>query len=214
MKNSVIGRFFLRYLNRYRPSYLVYCDKPYVYCFNVYSARQPYLLGDWISPCYFDDIADKVKEVFTFKNISLKNSNLAQEMACLNSVSLHIRRGDYLSLPNYCVCDEKYYTSSINYIKKKVSSPVFFVFSDDPSWCQSFMKQYNIPFVIVDWNQGKDSYQDMFLMTQCKHNVIANSTYSWWGAWLNMNEGKIVVAPAKWFKSNNLSANCKNWYLI
>ena len=214
LRNGLFGRYFLRFIYKYRPNKLVYCDKPYTYCQDVYKSKQPFLLGDWISPSYFGEISDKVKEAFSFKNVSPRNCNIAREMASVDSVSLHIRRGDYLLLPNYCVCDEKYYESSIALIKENVASPVFYVFSNDPLWCDSFMKQFGVPFKIVDWNQGNDSYQDMYLMTQCKHNVIANSTFSWWGAWLNRNAEKIVVSPRKWFRNSNLNANCADWYQI
>ena len=76
------------------------------------------------------------------------------------------------------------------------------------------MKEFRVNFKIVNWNQGKDSYQDMYLMTQCKHNIIANSTFSWWGAWLNNNTDKIIVAPSNWFKNSEHNINCKEWLLI
>ena len=76
------------------------------------------------------------------------------------------------------------------------------------------MRKFGVKFVIVDWNQGKYSYQDMYLMTQCKNNIIANSTFSWWGAWLNQYVDKIVIAPRMWFKNNNYNINCPEWRLI
>ena len=110
--------------------------------------------------------------------------------------------------------DSKYYRQAIEQIKDRVDNPIFYVFSNEPSWCDSFMKEFRVNFKIVNWNQGKDSYQDMYLMTQCKHNIIANSTFSWWGAWLNNNTDKIIVAPSKWFKNSEHNINCKEWLLI
>ena len=135
-------------------------------------------------------------------------------MQSCNSVSIHIRRGDYLNIPNYCVCDEGYYRHAIKHICENVDKPVFYVFSNEPDWCESFMQQFGVVFKIINWNQRGDSYQDMYLMTQCKHNIIANSTFSWWGAWLNSQSDKIVVTPRAWFKNNNYNINCPGWHII
>ncbi len=91
-----------------------------------------------------------------------------------------------------------YYINAIDLISKKSGDPVLFVFSDDIPWVQENLKvPYNTHF--IDWNSGDQSYEDLRLMSLCKHNIIANSSFSWWGAWLNTNDSKIVVAPAKWF---------------
>ena len=129
-------------------------------------------MGDWLSPKYFESIKDVVVNAYRFHNIGNKNVDTANEMHGNNSVSIHIRRGDYLKLPYYCVCNENYYRQAIEQIKDRVDNPIFYVFSNEPSWCDSFMKEFRVNFKIVNWNQGKDSYQDMYLMTQCKHNII------------------------------------------
>lgn len=213
-KHTIINKYWIRFLKRFKPIQIVYSDRPYVYCEDVYICKQKYIMGDWISESYFKNIASKIRKVFQFIDIENKNKSLANKMNSENSVSLHIRRGDYLNLPNYNVCDEKYYTQAIEYFIDNIESPIFYVFSNDPDWCEGFMKQFKVKFQIINWNQGIKSYQDMFLMTQCKHNIIANSTFSWWGAWLNSNVAKIVVSPKFWFKNNELNANCNNWILI
>lgn len=201
-------------LRKFKPQFLIYTDRPYQFCSDVYQSSKPYLMGDWLSTEYFKDIKESILETYTFHDVSSRNITLSKELHQCSSVSVHIRRGDYLKLPNYCVCDENYYKSSIKQVLSSVENPVFYVFSNEPSWCENFMKQFGINFKIVDWNQGKDSYQDMYLMTQCKHNIIANSTFSWWGAWLNQNPDKIVIAPKTWFRNNDYNINCPGWHLI
>lgn len=213
-KHSFIHRKWIQFIRRYKPSMLVNCDTIYKYDENVYKSSKKYLIGDWISVRYFDSIIDDIRKTYNFKGIHKYNLEKARCMHESNSVSLHIRRGDYLNLPNYCVCDEKYYLDAIELIKTKVEKPTFFVFSNDPVWSAKFVSGLGVDYHIVNCNQGQDSYQDMYLMTQCKHNIIANSTFSWWGAWLNHNKDKIVVAPNKWFRNNNNNANCPGWELI
>lgn len=123
--------------------------------------------------------------------------NINQE----NTVSVHVRRGDYQS-PAFIdtlgkCCDIGYYIRAIDYMKKQVDSPRFVVFSDDMEWAKSNLPLNNAIYVVH--NTGADSWQDMYLMSLCKHNIIANSSFSWWGAWLNENEKKIVIAPEYWW---------------
>ena len=118
-----------------------------------------------------------------------------------NSVSIHVRRGDYLNGYYYetlgKICDIAYYQRAIGTIKERVDNPHFYIFSDDPDYVTENLTIENATF--VNFNRGNDSWQDMYLMSQCKHNIIANSTFSWWGAWLNNNPQKVVVAPSHWF---------------
>jgi hypothetical protein len=159
-----------------------------------------YLDGFWQNYNYLDPVRDKVLKEFNFKlpsNFS-ENSFLKQIKNC-NSVSIHIRRGDYLD-PKFSnlnvINSNEYYLKAINYIKEKVESPLFFIFTDDLDWAR---KEFvSDDFVFVEGNANKDAYLDMYLMGQCKHNIIANSTFSWWGAWLNTNPLKIVIAPNFW----------------
>lgn len=211
---STIKKFWFQVLRRYKPRALLFTDRVYQYCPEVYKSKCIYFMGDWLSYKYFDDIKELIIDTYQFKNVSQKNIRTAEKMRKVESVSIHIRRGDYLKLPNYCVCDEAYYRKAINEILKQVVNPIFYVFSNEPSWCMDFMRQFHVRHEIIDWNQGKDSYQDMYLMTQCKHNIIANSTFSWWGAWLNRNASKIVYAPKRWFKNSKHNINCINWCLI
>ena len=152
------------------------------------------LYGYWQSEKYFAPSADVIRRDFTFQEPSLRNRELSEEMASRTSVGIHVRRGDYQGL--FPLLNEKYYASAMNHFNEKYGSVHFYVFSNDLSWCREHLKAEKITF--VDFNSGKDSPYDMWLMTQCKHNIIANSSFSWWGAWLNAHKGKEVIAPKEW----------------
>jgi hypothetical protein len=160
-----------------------------------------YLDGYWQSPLYFDDIRDVL--ISDFK-ISFELENDAKltlkDIEDSNSVSVHIRRGDYLKLANiYHILDLNYYYDSIRYLSEKYSNLKFFIFSDDIKWCKENIKLENVSFVT-----SNEPYLDLFLMSKCKHNIIANSSFSWWSAWLNQNCEKIVIGPRKWFVNNKI----------
>jgi hypothetical protein len=166
-----------------------------------------YLYGYWQSEKYFGRFEDAIRRDFTFREpLDARNAALAAEMAGTQSVSLHIRRGDYVSNPKNSklleVCSLDYYREAVAHIATRVGNPVFYVFSDDMDWVRQ-----NLPLdfscVYVDHNRGTESYRDMQLMSLCRHNVIANSSFSWWGAWLNAAPRKLVVAPRNWFRNGN-----------
>lgn len=177
-----------------QPNALVYDET----LFNTHN-RLNYFEGFWQSELYFSNAVNDVRRSFRFKsNIFNKETlSISKQIGSCNSVSIHIRRGDYLNFPDCAVCDVDYYNRAIAYIQKPIIDAVFFVFSDDISWCQENIKIDNAQY--INFNIGKDSWQDMYLMSICKHNIIANSTFSWWGAYLNDNKQKIVIAPRKWF---------------
>ena len=164
------------------------------------------LLGYFQSEKYFAQSQDVIRNCFTFKKpLSGKNAEIAEKISSTNAVSIHIRRGDYVSNKNamniYAQNSSEYYEKAINKVRQLVENPVFFVFSDSP---EEAKKIINCPeTVFVDWNSGRDSYLDMQLMSLCKHNIIANSSFSWWGAWLNNYAEKLVIAPANWVNDEN-----------
>lgn len=167
-----------------------------------------YLDGSWQSEKYFKDIRETILQEFAVRaDITEDNRFVADQMATVNAVSLHVRRGDYVSDHKtnqfHGTCDLVYYQRAIEHIAERVDVPHFFVFSDDPQWTRENLK---IPFLktFVTHNDAKTNYEDLRLMSFCKHSIIANSTFSWWGAWLNRNPFKIVIAPRKWFNSNTL----------
>jgi len=162
-----------------------------------------YLTGYWQSEKYFKRIASKIRNEFTFRQQILGgNLELFNLISEVNSVSLHIRRGDYVTNQNaasiHGVCSIEYYLQAVEYIVNHIENPYFFIFSDDIEWAQSSLS-INYPHKFVNENYGVESYNDMRLMSLCKHNIIANSSFSWWGGWLNNNKEKIVIAPKKWF---------------
>lgn len=122
------------------------------------------------------------------------------------AVSLHVRRGDYVSDARthaaHGLCSIDYYRAAVRYIIDRVEAPEFFVFSDDIAWARGNL-DISHPCHYLDHNRGAESYNDMRLMSLCHHHIIANSSFSWWGAWLNPRDDKIVVAPARWFASGN-----------
>jgi len=168
-----------------------------------------YLEGYWGSEKYFSDIEDIIRKDFTPKN---KPDNatieLIQRIKNCNSVSVHVRRNDYVMDKKthdfHGVCGLGYYKKSISLITKKVTNPSFFIFSDDPVWCKANLRLKN-PTVYVTHNLGKKDHEDIILISTCKHNIIANSSFSWWGAWLNSHPDKIVIAPKKWFRDPSIN---------
>lgn len=164
-----------------------------------------YLDGFWQSELYFKFYEEEIRSDLEFNaEIKNKNKDLANKINSLNSVSLHVRRGDYVSLASanqfHGLCSLDYYNEAVKTIADKAGAIELFVFSDDQTWCKQNLK-FNFPIHFVETN---DAYSDMYLMTQCKHNIIANSSFSWWGAWLNANENKVVVAPKKWFNEPSI----------
>jgi hypothetical protein len=158
-----------------------------------------YFWGGWHNEKYFNEINSDISRIFSFKisNSDTRILNLQREICSKISVSIHIRRGDYLN-NNIAyifggICDLEYYKRAIDFIKLKTDNPYFYIFSDDKNWVKENFSMPNSE--IVDFNYGEDSWKDMYLMSLCKHNINANSTFSWWAAWLNKNNNKIVIVP-------------------
>lgn len=214
-KNQVLGiysseiiRKLLKRLNfgKLIPSFLV-LEPSFKYWPKIINVPLDcYLDGYWQSDKYFKEIEGVIRSDFNFQiPLSDENRYLASIIENSNSISLHIRRGDYAkdlkTLSTHGLCSIDYYDSAIGYILGKIQSPYFFIFSDDIDWAKENIK-LDFPCLFINNNVRENSYVDMQLMSMCKHNIIANSSFSWWGAWLNKNESKVVVAPQKWFVSN------------
>lgn len=162
-----------------------------------------YIEGVFQSEQYFKEFEEEIRASFIFKTQPKeKNYTLLEKIKSVNSVSLHVRRGDYVSNPEtqktHGVCSLEYYKEAIDKIDSEVEKPYFFLFSDEPEWVQQNL-EINHPFEIINHNKGENSFEDMRLMSNCQHNIIANSSFSWWGAWLNDNKNKIVIAPKEWY---------------
>lgn len=181
-------------------------EPQFAFCSDILKTKNNcYLSGDWQSEKYFEDIKDIIKKDFTLKNkISETTNDFIGKIEHTASISIHIRRGDYVknSKTNsfHGTCPITYYEQAIKIIEEKISNPEFFIFSDDIDWVKANLK-IKYPITYVSGNNIPD-YEELILMSHCKHNIIANSTFSWWGAWLNSNPNKIVIAPEKWFNSD------------
>lgn len=163
-----------------------------------------YLIGFWQSEKYFKDIEGMIKKEFVVRTPpDLENIKVANEIRNTEAVCIHVRRGDYVSDPktnqSIGLCSLEYYYRAIDHIISKVEKPHFFIFSNDPSWTQRHIR-IDAPITYVRHNPSDKNFEDLRLMTFCKHFIIANSSFSWWGAWLSSNERKIVIAPAQWFR--------------
>ncbi|MBE4618683.1 alpha-1,2-fucosyltransferase [Vibrio navarrensis] len=152
----------------------------------------------WTSWKYFESCEKTIKNSFKFPKIDeLENIEIANIINSTNSVSIHVRRGDYLNSPALKgLAPEWYYNDAISHINQNVENPNYFVFSDDISWCKENLQLENAKY--IDWNKNHKSYRDIQLMSMCKHNIIPNSSFSWWGAYLNNNNSKIVITPERW----------------
>jgi hypothetical protein len=165
--------------------------------------KSVYLVGYWQSERYFKDIEPLLRREFTFKTAQdAKNTQTASLIQSVQAVSVHIRRGDYVADPRtheyHGLVPLEYYHVAADKIAHAVTDPRFFVFSDEPEWAQEHLKlNYPITFMMHN-GQGKH-YEDLRLMSLCKHHIIANSSFSWWGAWLSINPDKLVFAPTRWF---------------
>lgn len=183
-----------------------YIEKQFNFDTDFYNINSWYIEWYFQTEKYFIDFVDEIRKDFEFIiKPSKKNKEIIKKINNSYSVSLHIRRWDYITNSNannfHWTCDLKYYKEAINIINDKIKNPIFFLFSDDIEWVKENLKLNNEAYYI-DWNNADTNYEDMRLMSLCKHNIIANSSFSWWGAWLNKNKEKIVIAPKKWFNKN------------
>ena len=164
--------------------------------------RDSYLLGAFQSAKMVESVDAEVRRIFTFPEFeSGKNQYIQTRLAQENSVGLHIRKGkDYQERIWYKnTCGVEYYRKAVDLMREKVDSPSFYVFTDNPAWVKENLSW--LEYKLVDGNPGSGwgSHCDMQLMSLCKHNIISNSSYSWWGAYLNNTLNKIVVCPRIWF---------------
>ena len=198
-------RWALQFLN----PHAVITEKDLSFQENVLrSGPNTYIEGTWQSEKYFKEIAKEIRQELQLSTKpSGKNAELLKEIAETNAISLHVRRGDYVLAQNqkfHGSVGLDYYQEAVALMAKKVDKPHFYIFSDDPAWTKENLK-FEYPSTFVDHNPPSAPEQDINLMRSCKHHITANSTFSWWGAWLNENPDKIVVAPKTWFAGGNFN---------
>jgi len=179
----------------------------------------PSLHGYFQTEKYFSHIRDLVLSQFSFK-IPYMNSAESYIQTIRNEnknaviASIHVRRGDYVMHPDHHPpCSSSYYINAAEELKKLNSNTIFLIFSDDIEWCRS---EFDGPSYII--SNLENPYTEMCAMSLCDHNIIANSSFSWWGAWLNVNPDKIVIAPSRWFgdliQKDVSDIYCKNWKIL
>lgn len=184
---------------------------------DILKLQTGYLEGYWQRKEYFSDISDKLKKELVLKeNLPEKDKRMLSKIENTNSIAIHVRRGDYLEAQNVYggICTEKYYTTGIEYMEQHINYGHFFVFSDDMNWCRQFLgKKDNVTF--VDINSNDEGYFDLVLMSKCKNIIMANSSFSWWAAWLNDTNEKIIISPKRWNSfTKDSDFACDNWILI
>lgn len=179
-----------------------------------------YYNGCWHSKLIESSGIDFTKTFkFKFDNLNIKSFMTSSIIKNNNSISIHIRRGDYLNNINSKVFENlsntDYFPKAIEYMSNRIQNPLYIVFSNEIDFCKNIFKDLN-NIIFIDFNIGSDSWQDMALMSLCKHNIISNSTFSWWAAVLNENKKKIIVAPKSWYKTENSNINFlpTNWVII
>lgn len=219
IKNLTLSRyvyhFFHSFCQKGMYEYLDFRYNDEVYSKKVFDC---YYSGYWHNYRYVMPFREKLLKEFDF-SIPLEdvNEKIKQKMLAGQSVGIHVRRGDYLKEKQYQgICEIDYYQKSIELLKEKFDVPTFYIFSNDMDWCKDNLG----PIVgerveYVDWNKGKESYRDMQLMTYCKGLIIANSSFSWWGAFLNQIKDKLIIAPRHWKNAKyDLEIQMPEWTLV
>ncbi|MBX7202846.1 MAG: alpha-1,2-fucosyltransferase [Bacteroidia bacterium] len=205
---DLLGRLKARYYrglpNHKKP---VYQEPHFHFDTQFFNSRKSTMLsGYWQSEKYFLPLAATIRQAFSLQVTGEQNLETARKINSSTAISLHVRRGDMVHNPDVArvhgSCDLAYYQEAARRIVEQIASPEFFIFSDDPQWCLQHLK-LDYPVNVVANNQGDMAWQDMQLMRMCKHHIIANSSFSWWGAWLNPSAEKKVIAPARWFNTGN-----------
>lgn len=215
-----------------RAIYIKLCGKAltnryYSVVLKIISRFIPYqlvLFPQWKTYTFLNEIK-KLDSIFNFPAFDPKNEDIKRLMQTRNSISIHVRRGDYQSVPKWRInlgdiCDIDYYNKSLEYVYSIVKDPLFFIFSDDIKWVKDNLN-ITSESIYIDWNHGKESYRDLQLMTYCKYNICANSTFSLLAAWLNKNKEVQRIVPLKWSsrKSDKLfqkyiAESDNSWHVI
>lgn len=216
--NYVLSRVVRKVFPIRKNEYIQKSEDVFAFNDNILNAKgNGYYEGVWQAIGYLENVKEKIQEVFQHPEPNEYNKRLIREISSCNSVGLHVRRGDYLHDHEFNgICDLEYYKKGITEILSDGKEHCFYIFSNDIKWCMQEIEPLlsGHKVVYVTGNTGKDSCWDMFLMTYCKDLIIANSSFSWWGAFLNKSVSK-VVAPYPWVKrEGNIENYCKDWIKI
>jgi len=186
-----------------------YIDRYFRYDPKVFGFQgDRYLEGYWQSEKYFAPLADSLRQEFEFvadpgpENRRICDAADKTQGPGISEhrplVSVHVRRGGSLGLASTRVCTGAYYANAFELVRGRLARPLFLVFSDDVPWCRENLGLNDDEGIYVDWNRGAESWRDLWLMSRCESHIIANSSFSWWGAWLDSNPHKLVIAPEQW----------------
>jgi hypothetical protein len=198
---------FKEILNKIDITFYNFKEPHFHYTSNILDIpKHSFLDGYWQSELYFKNYSKEIKKIFNFSDqLNEQNYLIANDINKNDSVSIHIRRGDFLLKRNnnHKIDLKNYYLKAIDKSSKCFKNPKYFIFTDDPLWVtENFILDYS--YIVVDVNRGAKSFLDMYLMSLCKSNIIANSSFSWWSAWLNNNKDKIIYAPKDWFNDKSI----------
>lgn len=202
-KKQYLKYLYYKLRRKYQPHHLITESYPSQYLDivdKIDPKKKYYFLGFWQNPRYFEGYESRIRELFQPVDKTIYESAIAREIiaSTYDTVSLHFRRGDYKTSGFIEPLGMEYYEKAIQKMVEKLGNPFFYVFTDEPEWVEkNFTLAY--PFKVVKGNTGQKAYVDILLMSICHHHIMANSTFSWWGAWLDANPEKIVIAPKKWY---------------
>ncbi|WP_455552024.1 alpha-1,2-fucosyltransferase [Desulfovibrio sp.] len=222
-KHSLLYKYTIECIKKYFISLPIIKEPYFSYWPGFFGITLPATLdGYWQSEKYFADFQNKIRHDFTFPTLPEKGIQFAKQIAqAPESVSVHIRRGDYISNPQtqavHGNLQQSYYSKALQLIKYAYGKTKLFIFSDDPQWSRQNFDCCGHDAVVVDLDSPDTPHHDMHLMSLCKHHIIANSSFSWWGAWLAKESG-ITIAPRKWFAQKSFDEYkdiyCKNWIIL
>lgn len=213
LMNRLYG--FRRYLVGEKKSFISQEDPTCYYdeVFHLSELKSYLFKGNWVNEKYFAKYKEEIIKDFTFPKIDdEKNKYYEKCIKNSNSVSVHIRKGDYINsgMLNLSV---EYYINAKKIVEQKITNPTYFIFTDDKMAIKEYLDIFE-EYTIVEGNVKEESYRDMQLMSMCKHNIIANSTFSFWGAYLNTNSDKIVIAPNKAKRDFRCPFACESWNIV
>ncbi len=185
-----------------------YRERQFNFDEHIFQMEEAYLEGCWQSEKYFPLVKEELKQQFTIQMpLSEATREYVKKIEQTEAISVHIRRGDYLNEAQQVtyggICTDSYYKKAVELMQERHPEAIFYLFSNDPAWVKEHMTGER--FKIVDCNEESTGYLDMFLMSRCQHHIIANSSFSWWGAWLNQNPDKEIIAPKKWLNGKDCS---------
>jgi hypothetical protein len=189
-----------------------YAESSFRFDKDVLNLQPPvWLSGYWQSHYYFDDVANIIRKDLSITCTLSKNSaEILKKISNTDSICVHVRRGDYVTNKSaslfHGLCTLEYYLKGVKLVTQGLKHPHGFVFSDDPEWVKANL-DIGIDFTVVDVNGPDDAHQDLWLMSACKHFVIANSSLSWWGAWLGNDAEKRVIYPNRWFTDSTINTS-------